>query len=570
MRSFGLTVSDIFEVLEKNNANTGGSYLEKNGRAFFIRAEGLVKNREDIGNILIKNTRHGSPVLVRDVAEIRFGSAPRYGAMTADGKGEAVGGIVLMLKGSNASEVLKSVRERVSDLQKTLPEGLRIVPYLDRGDLVGRTVSTVVKNLAEGGLIVIFVLVLLLGNVRAGLVAASVIPFSLLFAFGMMNIFGVSANLMSLGAIDFGLVVDGAVIITEAVVHHLHRLHAGRKINSDEMDESVISVAVRMRRSAAFGEIIILIVYLPVLALTGIEGKMFGPMAQTVAFAILGAVFLSVTYVPMMTAAFLSKKIRSESNFSDQIINFFYRLYEPLLVLALKFKALLIAGILLAFFGSIFLLSRLGGEFIPTLEEGDLAFQMVVPAGSSVNESVRISLLAEKILLEKFPEIKQVVAKTGTAEIPTDPMGPEDSDVMVVLKDKSEWVSAESAAELADKMKDALSVLPGVNFEFSQPIQLRFNELISGAKTDAAVKIFGDDPRELARFAKKAENLIRPIPGAADVRAERTEGLPQITIKYDRTKIARFGLDINDLNRECSRSICRRSSRHGLRRRSPV
>ncbi len=547
LRSFDITMSEVFEALQKNNENSGGSYIEKNQQAYYIRAEGLVTELADIEQIVVR-TQNDLPILIRDLAEVKINHPPRMGAMTKDGIGEAVGGIILMLKGANSSEVIDNVHLRVAEVQKILPEGLRIEPYLDRSVLVEKAIHTVGKNLLEGGLIVIFVLVLLLGNFRAGLVVASVIPLALLFAFGMMNLFGVSANLMSLGAIDFGLVVDGAVIIVEAVIHRLHHHFSNKRLTAKELNESVYASAVQIRQSAAFGELIILMVYLPIFSLTGIEGKMFKPMAQTVGFAILGALILSLTYVPMMASLFLSKNISSKLTFADRLMAFFLTLYEPFLRKAIRFKNIVLAIILVAFLGTMVLFLKMGGEFIPTLDEGDMACQVVMPPDVSLSEMVKTTVKVEKVLMQKFPEIRSVVAKIGSSEIPTDPMGVGDADVMILLKPKSEWTSAASREELADKMKAELENIAGIETEFTQPIQLRFNELMTGVKSDIAIKIFGEDLEILARKAQEIGKLIEKTEGVGDLRIEQTEGLPQLVVRYKREKMAQYGLTINELN----------------------
>jgi cobalt-zinc-cadmium resistance protein CzcA len=547
LRSFGLTINDVFAAVAADNQNAGGSYIEKNHRRYYIRTEGLYKSIPEIENTVVVN-RGGKPILVKDIAEVRIGAAPRLGAMTQDGQGEAVGGIVLMLKGANSYQVVENIKARVEIVQKSLPEGLKIEPYLERTGLIDRAIETVSKNLIEGGLIVIFVLVVLLGNLRAGFVVASVIPLSMLSALGMMYVFGVSANLMSLGAIDFGLIVDGSVIIVENMVHHLHKHYVGKKLSRGEMDNAVYTASVQIRSSASFGEIIILMVYLPILSLTGIEGKMFAPMAQTVIFAILGAFIFSLTYVPMMSALILSKKVSDKESFSDKMIAYLQKIYKPILEKALRFRVIVLTFTFSAFFGSLWLFMNMGGEFIPTLEEGDLAMQMVLPPGSSLQESVNASLEAEKILMKYFPEVRGVVAKIGTAEIPTDPMSIEDTDVMILLKPKSEWTSAKDREELAQKMKEKLAVLSFANFEFSQPIELRFNELITGAKSDLAVKIYGEDLQMLHEKAKEAENLIKDVQGVGDIRTEQTEGMPQIVVRPDRAKLAQHGLTLAEIN----------------------
>ncbi len=541
-----LTISEIFEALEKNNQNTGGSYIEKGPNAYYVRAEGLVSSIEDIGNITIK-TRHGIPLRIKDVATVKFGSPPRFGAMTKDGKGEVVGGITLMLKGANSNQVIKDVKKRIEELKTILPEGLSIHAYLDRSVLIKKTINTVTENLVIGGLIVVFVLVLLLGNIRAGLIVASVIPLSLLFAFSMMNLFDVSANLMSLGALDFGMIVDGTVIIVEGIIHQLHK-HTSGRISQQVLDENVSDAGKRVSRSAVFGVAIILIVYLPILAFTGIEGKMFRPMAQTVSFALLGALLLSFTYVPMMSSIFLSKNIQHKKTWADSIMAFFSNAHRPTLELAMRFKFWLIGGVFILLAGSFYIFSKMGGEFLPTLEEGDLAAQMTLMPGSSLSESIATSTKAEKIILENFPEVKEMISKIGTAEVPTDPMAVEDADIMMVMRPKSEWVNADNREDLVEMMKEKLSVLAGVSFEFTQPIQLRFNELMTGVKSDVAVKIYGEDLDVLYEKGNEAAAIIQKIQGAGDVRVEQIVGLPQVVVSYRHDKLAMYGLNIADIN----------------------
>lgn len=546
LRSMNTTMPEILEALEHNNENTGGAYIDKKPNAYFIRGIGMVNGMDDIQKIVVKN-QNGIPILVRDVATVQFGSSIRYGATTKDGKGEAVSGMVMMLKGANSAEVVGLVKEKMEQIRKSLPEGVDVEPFLDRTKLVNNAIGTVQTNLLEGALIVVFILILLLGNLRAGLVVASVIPLSLLFAVSLMQFFGVSGNLMSLGAIDFGLIVDGAVIIVEAIVHRMQITDKG-KLTTNQMDDAVYQASSKIRGSAAFGEIIILIVYLPILALVGIEGKMFKPMAQTVSFAILGAFILSLTYVPMMSALFLSKKTGHTQNISDRIIAFCYRIYAPILEGAMKMKAVVV-GLAVVFFAlSLVIFERLGGEFIPTLEEGDIATHVIIPPGSSLGQEIETTTKAERILKEKFPEVVQVVSKIGSAEVPTDPMPMEVADAMVILKDKSEWVSAETKEELMSKMEHALDDIPGVTTEFTQPIQMRFNELMTGVRSDVAVKIFGEDIDLLAGLAEQAMPLIQSVEGVEDARPEAVSGLPQITVKYNKDKLALYGLNVGDLN----------------------
>jgi cobalt-zinc-cadmium resistance protein CzcA len=547
LKSMNVTITDIFEALEKNNENTGGAYIDKQPYVYFIRALGMVKNIADIEKIVVK-TNNGIPILVRDVAKVQEGSALRYGAVTKDGKGEVVGGMVLMLKGENSSAVVNRTKAKVEQIRKSLPEGVALEPFIDRTKLVNHAIGTVESNLLEGALIVIFVLVLLLGNWRAGLIVASVIPLALLFAVIMMNIFGVSGNLMSLGAIDFGLIVDGAVIIVEAVIHRLHQNKEG-KLDSQQMDDEVLHAATKIRSSAAFGEIIILIVYLPILALVGTEGKMFKPMAQTVSFAILGAFILSLTYVPMASALFLSKTISHKKNISDKIIDFIYRFYRPILNKALQLKVVILSISVTLFLIALLVFSRMGGEFIPTLEEGDYAINFRIANGSSLSMSIETSTQLQKILKSKFPEVVEVVAKIGSAEIPTDPMPIETGDLIIILKEKKEWTTTKDFYVLAEMMKEEMEQIPGVGFEVSQPIQMRFNELMTGVRSDVAIKIFGEDLEKLAATANAAIGLIGNIEGVADIKAEQVTGMPQITVRYNPDKMALYGLNVGDLNK---------------------
>jgi cobalt-zinc-cadmium resistance protein CzcA len=555
LRSLNITVDEVYQAVSRNNQNTGGAYLDRNPTAYAIRTEGLVTNPQDIGNIVVKSTSTGLPVLVRDVASIRLGSAVRYGAMTRNAEGEVTGGIVLMLKGANANEVIKAVKERMKTVEKSLPEGVAVDVYLDRSELVGRAIHTVTKNLIEGALIVIFVLVLFLGNLRAGLVVASVIPLAMLFAIAMMQLFGVSGNLLSLGAIDFGLVVDGAVIIVEGIIHRLHAGHAGAGhakgglLSQRQMDDETYHAAAGIRDSAGFPEVIILIVYLPLLALSGIEGKMFKPMAQTVAFAIVGALILSLTYVPMMAALGLSRQTTHKRTFSDKMMSWLEARYQPMISWALRRKTIVLSTAVALLVGTVLLFRTLGGEFIPQLSEGDFAIEMRVLTGSSLSYTIEKAGQVGDILKKQFPEVKEVVAKIGAAEIPTDPMPVEAADVMVTLKDPKEWTSAKSQPELAEKMAKALSVIPGVTFGFQQPIQMRFNELISGAKQDVVLKIYGEDLNQLADYAARTAALVRQVEGAEDVYVEQVTGLPQIVVKIDRNKLAQFGLNVEDVNR---------------------
>ena len=552
LRGMNLTLTDIFQALESNNENTGSAYIDKKPTAYFIRGIGLVKTIEDIEKIVVKNNPSGIPVLIRDVATVQFGSATRYGAFVVDTT-EAVGGVVMMLKGANAHEVVENVKTRIESIQKSLPKGVTIEPFLNRSELVGRAIGTVSKNLIEGALIVVFILVLLLGNIRAGLIVASVIPLSMLFAISLMKIFGVSGNLMSLGAIDFGLIVDGAVIIVESVVHRIsmskHHHPGITRLSQQQMDENVFESAKRMMSSATFGQIIILIVYLPIMALVGIEGKMFRPMAQVVAFALLGAAILSLTYVPMASALFLSKKTEHKRNFSDSLMEWIHAAFNPVIGWVLKHKMVVSLSAVALFLFSLFLFSRLGGEFIPQLEEGDLAAGVITLQGGSLTNTVETVEKANKILLDNFPEIKHTVCKIGAGEIPTDPTPMETGDYIITLKDKSEWTTAKTREELVAKMEEKLVALAGVKFEFQQPIQMRFNELMSGSKQDIAVKIFGDDLNTLAEKAADVEKIIQRIEGVEDINVEKVTGLAQIQVEFNRDRLAQYGLSVDDVNK---------------------
>ncbi|HLG35973.1 MAG TPA: CusA/CzcA family heavy metal efflux RND transporter, partial [Bacteroidia bacterium] len=552
IKSMNVSIHEVFSALERNNENTGGAFIEKSSTAYYIRGIGLVKSMDDIGKIVVK-VSNNIPVLIRDIAVLQFGSANRYGAMTRNGNGEVSGGVVMMLKGENSAQVVNGIKEKIPVIQKSLPEGVTIEPFLDRSSLVERAMGTVETNLIEGALIVIFILVLFLGNFRAGFIVASVIPLSMLFAIILMNLFGVTGNLMSLGAIDFGLIVDGAVIIVEAVLQKvLHSRYHEKgiiKLNQEQMNHEVKQSATQMMNSATFGQIIILIVYIPILTLVGIEGKMFKPMGMTVSFAIIGALILSLTYIPMMSALFLPKTTSSKKNISDRMMDLFQRWYKPAIEFAMHKRSLVISVAAALFIGAMILFRSMGAEFLPTLEEGDFAFHSMLPEGSTVDMSVKNNAVVEKILM-KFPEVKQVVCKTGTAEIPTDPMAPFDTDVMIILKEKNEWKTTEGYQDLMDTMLYALTAnIPGVSFEATQPIEMRFNELMTGVRQDVAVKLFGENMDTLAEYANKVAEVINNVEGAQEPKIERTTGMPQIAIDYDRSRIAQYGLSIDELNR---------------------
>ena len=567
LNASGVSVNEVFEALQRNNANTGGSYIEQNSNQYYIRGIGVVKNLEDVANITVK-TVDGTPVKVGDVAKVQLGHATRFGAVTRNGEGEVVAGIAIMLKGENFQEVIKNVKERINQIQKSLPEGVVIEPFIDRTNLVDRVEGTIARNLIEGGLIVIFVLVIFLGNWRAGLVVASVIPLSMLFAFGMMKTFGIDGNLMSLGAIDFGMIVDSAVIIVEAVVTHINTGHFSQPevraaylaqcqnggaatpfaLTQKQMDEEVHFSASRIRQSAAFGEIIIMIVYIPLMTLVGIEGKMFRPMALTVFFAILGAFILSLTYVPMASSLMLSRKVHTRKTFSDRVIEKLQAWYRPVLDWVLARNKDVITGAVALFCVSIVGFKYLGGEFIPSLEEGDFAVEMSMSQGTSLSQMVESCTKAEKLLKKEYPEIKQVVSRIGSAEIPTDPMPVERADIMIALKPKAEWTSAKTTPELMEKMEETLRAIPGLEAEISQPIQMRNNELLTGIKQDVAIKIFGDDLDVLTQQAGKVKKMIEDVPGVSGIFVEEVAGLPQIQVKYNHEKMAAYGVSVDDIS----------------------
>lgn len=567
LNASGVSVSEVFEALQRNNSNTGGSYIEQNSNQYYIRGIGVVKNLEDVANITVK-TVDGTPVKVGDVAKVQLGHATRFGAVTRNGEGEVVAGIAIMLKGENFQEVSKNVKERINQIQKSLPEGVVIEPFIDRTNLVDRVEGTIARNLIEGGLIVIFVLVIFLGNWRAGLVVASVIPLSMLFAFGMMKTFGIDGNLMSLGAIDFGMIVDSAVIIVEAVVTHINTGHFSQPevraaylaqcqnggaaipfaLTQKQMDEEVHFSASRIRQSAAFGEIIIMIVYIPLMTLVGIEGKMFRPMALTVFFAILGAFILSLTYVPMASSLMLSRKVHTRKTFSDRMIEKLQAWYRPVLDWVLARNKDVITGAVALFCVSVVGFKYLGGEFIPSLEEGDFAVEMSMSQGTSLSQMVESCTKAEKLLKKEYPEIKQVVSRIGSAEIPTDPMPVERADIMIALKPKAEWTSAKTTPELMEKMEETLSAIPGLEAEISQPIQMRNNELLTGIKQDVAIKIFGDDLDVLTQQAGKVKKMIEDVPGVSGIFVEEVAGLPQIQVKYNHEKMAAYGVSVDDIS----------------------
>ncbi len=562
LNAAGVTIYEVFDALEANNQNTGGGYIEKNATALYVRTEGLIGSKDEIGKIPVK-TVSGTPLLIRDIAEVTEGSATRYGAVTYNDQGEVAGAVVMMLKGANSSEVIKNVKERIEQIKKTLPEGVEIEPFLDRTKMVNNSISTVTRNLMEGALIVIFVLVVFLGNLRAGLLVASVIPLAMLFAIIMMNIFGVSGNLMSLGALDFGLIVDGAVIIVEAVMHQLrHSKHYTgiERLSHHQMDTEVKQSAGKMMNSAVFAQVIILIVYLPILVLEGIEGKMFLPMAQTVMFALLGAFLLSVTYIPMMSTIVLSKNLKHEPNLSDKVMIQLEIIFQRSLEFFLRIPKITITAVLVLFVISVLIMSRLGGEFIPALEEGDFAVDTRVLTGSNLNTTVEFTQKAAHILLTRFPEVEKVVTKIGSGEVPTDPMPMEASDMMVIMKPKDEWKNAKTFDEMAEKMGKELEDVPGITAGFQYPVQMRFNELMTGARQDVVCKIFGEDLDTLAHYANHIGELVGTVKGAQNLYVEAVTGVPQVIINYDRNALAQYNVSIADVNKAVNMAFAGQST----------
>ncbi len=560
LNSYGLNITDIFNALAINNNNTGGGYIEKGPTALFIRTDGLDKSINDIENTVIAPTSYMSnamaqnimyPILIKDIAEVKIGRALRYGAMIEANYGEVTGAVVMMLKGENSNKVIQNIKNKIADIQKRLPKGVVIEPFLDRTKMVNQSINTVKKNLEEGALIVIFVLVIFLGNIRAGLLVASVIPLSMLFAVILMNAFGVSGNLMSLGALDFGLLVDGAVIIVEAIMHQLSHHKEYRKImhlDTHQMNDVVSTSSFKMMRSASFGQFIILIVYIPILSLQDIEGKMFRPMAETVGFAIIGAFILSITYIPMMSALFLSKKIPTKKNISDKMIEKIEKIYRPILQKALHIPYAIIIIAFVMFLGAIYMMSKLGGEFIPKLPEGDLAIDTRMLPGTGLTKTVATFQQIADTLKKDFPEINTVVSKIGSGDIPTDPQTIDAGDIIVNLKPKEEWPQPYSWEEITEAISNKVNQNPYVNIGIQYPVQMRFNELMTGSKQDVTCKIFGNDLDSLSVYANKVATIAKTINGVKDIYVETVAGVPQLVITYHKAKLALYGTNINDIN----------------------
>lgn len=569
LSALGVTIDDMVNALRQNNMNTGGAYIESHHKAHFIRGEGIVRNLEDLRSIVVKYN-DGQPVTVGQAADsVGYGEQTRYGAFTQDGH-EAVGGMVLLLKGANSGKVVKAVKERMAQVQRTLPPGIKISPFLDRSQLIHRTTSTIARNLIEGALIVLLVLVLLLGSLRGGLITAMLIPLSLFFAFIMMKLFGVWANLMSLGAIDFGIIVDGAVIIVEGTVAALQKrlgssVYGHKGVSVAEMDSLTADAAGGVMQSAFFGQLIILLVFVPIIFLTGVSGKMYRPMAYTFSFALIGAILLCLTYVPAATSFLLRPRkgsadgmmMRAEASmkrFAKRIINAVYSAYAPLLCKAMAHGKTVLVGAALLVALACVAFSKMGSVFVPSLDEGDIAMQTFLRPGSSLSETIKREEEVERCLLKYFPEVKTVCARIGVADIPTDPMGFDYTDSFIILeKDKSKWTSASTKDELIAKIEAKLkSELPGLNFSFSQPVALRFNELLTGVRQDVAVKVYGENLDSLNAIGTRMEELIAKVPGAHDVALERASGLPQITVSYNRERMAQYGISIETVNRAIS------------------
>lgn len=553
LKAMDITTGELVTALEKNNSIAGGAYIEKVNQSYFIRGEGKISSIEDIENIVVKNTK-GIPILVKDISTVKFGSANRFGAITGNGEGEKVLGQIMMLKGADSRETINAVKARVEEVQKSLPEGVYINPFLERSELVAKTTMTVAENLILGCLIVIFVVVILLGNFRSGIVVASVIPLSLLFAISLMRAFGIDANLMSLGAIDFGIIIDGAVIIVEFISSQL-TANASKlkgetmKEKRNEIDSITLESSSKMMNSAIFGQLIILIVFIPILSLSGVEGKMFRPMALTFSFALIGAMLLCLSYVPVVSSLIIKPQEQKRTGISVGIIRLLTKSYLPVITWALRHSRKTLAGAVGLLIIAIIVFSKMGGEFIPQLDEGDFVIQPVLKTGTSLEKTIETTTLIEKAIIDKFPEVEQIVSRIGAAEVPTDPMSMEESDIIVKLKPKSEWVSATTKDELAEQMQETLEkIIPNMEIEFTQPIEMRFNELISGTRSDVAIKVFGDNLILLAEKAEQIKRSISDVEGAADIIVEKTDGLPQMTVNYNRTRIAQYGLNISDIN----------------------
>jgi cobalt-zinc-cadmium resistance protein CzcA len=564
LRHMDIHLMEVYTALENNNSISGGAYIEKTNQSYFIRGDGQVKSIQDIENIVVKNNK-GFPILVKDIAKVHFAYANRFGAITANGQGEKVLGQIMMLKDANSKLVIHEVKKRVAEIQKNLPKGVFINPILERSELIDKTSTTVVENLLLGCLIVMLIVIVLLGNIRSALVIASMIPLALLFTLSLMYVFGIDANLMSLGALDFGIIIDGAVIIVEYIAVRIQAKSGELEKFSKEdkrmlIDKITFTGASKMMNSAIFGQIIILIVFIPILSLQGVEGKMFRPMALSFSFAIIGAMILGFTWLPVASSLFLKPEKKGKWNLSDKIMNLIYRSYTPVMKWACCHKKIVLGASFAILVFTAVLFNRMGGEFVPTLDEGDFVIQPVLKTGTSLSKTVEICTQMENILIDQFPEVDQIVCRIGAAEVPTDPMSMEEIDMIIKLNPRHEWTSAKTKEELADRFKEALQIIPGIDYEFTQPIEMRFNELITGVRADIAIKIFGEDLTYLNDKASEIKKLIEDVPGAADIILEKTEGLPQMSVQYKRNKIAFYGLDMKTVNRYLSMAFGGESS----------
>lgn len=554
--SYGITLLDIYNAIKANNSLAGGAYIEKENFSYFIRGNGMIDSNTELEKIRVKTT-DGYPILLGDIAEVKFGYANRFGAITANAEGEKVMGQIMMLKDANSKEVIDAVIARVAEVQKSLPEGIFINPVLERSELIDKTSFTIIENLLLGCIIVIFIVVLLLGNIRSALVIASIIPLSLLFTISMMYLMGIDANLMSLGALDFGIIIDGAVIIVEFVALRISL--AAKELASLPKSEARIlkdkitfEGSSKMINSAIFGQVIILIVLIPVFVLEGVEGKMFRPMAAAFSFAIIGAMIFGLTWIPAASALFL-KAEKKENKWTATIMKWLYASYVPVLKLAYRFKNVVFAMAILSLILTGVLFSKMGGEFVPTLDEGDFVIQPVLKTGTSLSKTIELTTKMEDIILSEFPdEVDQIVCRIGAAEVPTDPMSMEEIDMIIKLNPRKQWVKAASKEELANLFKEELMIIPGIDYEFTQPIEMRFNELITGVRADLAIKLFGEDLDYLNQKALEIKSLIVDVPGAADVIVEKTAGLPQMVVDYKRNMVSHYGLTIEELNQQLS------------------
>lgn len=556
LNAFNISLLEVYDALASNNGLAGGAYIEKDNFSYFIRGDGIIKTIEDIQSIVVKNI-DGHPLLIGDLAEVKFGYANRFGAITANGEGEKVMGQIMMLKDANSKLVINAVKTRIAEVQKNLPEGVFINPVLERSELIDKTSFTIIENLVLGCIIVMLIVILLLGNLRSALVIASIIPLSLLFTISLMYLLGIDANLMSLGALDFGIIIDGAVIIVEFIAlritlakSDLDKLKGTDHQNA--IDQITFSGSAKMINSAIFGQVIILIVLIPIFVLQGVEGKMFRPMAMSFSFAIIGAMIFGLTWIPVASSLFLRPDKSHKKGIAHWIMKMVYASYKPVIKLAYNYKKTVYAMAVASLIFTGFLFTNIGGEFVPTLDEGDFVIQPVLKTGTSLSKTIELTTRMEDILLENFTEVDQIVCRIGAAEVPTDPMSMEEIDMIIKLKPRSEWEQADSKEELADLFKEALMVIPGIDYEFTQPIEMRFNELITGVRADIAVKIFGEDLDYLNQKAMEIKKLIEGVPGAADVIMEKTAGLPQMIIAYNRSALAQYGLSVDELNQQVS------------------